>query len=169
MKLKRLLYGLERVDGKQDNVDSGSSEGAVGLKGSRAIVEAARLEAAMASNPAAFSEMMRDRAARHFADADSSGSTGPRFLGDCCRRIPLEKQNLLGYHLWTISRVLRSLWEGYAEGAELICFLAAAMTEQALLDGHWHAGPEQRCGGGPAASHAGTKWDSFLSMDGSWV
>ena len=101
------------MDIKEADVDLGSSGGTVGLRGSRGIFGAARPDRLMASNPAAFSAMMRDRVARHFWGADSSGSTGPRILEGY-------NQTFQGYHLCTISHVSRSLREGNAEGAELL-------------------------------------------------
>ena len=74
-KIKKRPYGLERLDGRDSDDDSGSSDGGAGLKGAREILEVARLDRSMSANSAAFCKVLRDRAPRHFLGADSSGST----------------------------------------------------------------------------------------------
>ena len=55
------------------------------------------------------------------------------------RELPLEKQRVLGYHVWTLAAVYHQLRLGDAAQAELSCLRGLAAAEQPLLDGHWQS------------------------------
>ena len=112
------------------------------LKGGQGILLASRLFRSMEKHPKEFVQEMQTRMDEHLGPKPGT-LTCPRRAEDYCRQVPLERQKVLGYHLWTMAQVYRQLMEGNSELAKLSCLRAIAATEQAVLDGETTAEESQ--------------------------
>ena len=78
---------------------------------------------------------------RHLGGVGQAGSRGSaddlRRAEDYVRQLPLEKQKVLGYPLWSPAHVYRLLRSANAAAAELACLRGIAAAEQSMLDTHW--------------------------------
>jgi hypothetical protein len=134
-KKKKRAWGISVAEGSGES--SGSEELVAGAKG---IALAAKLTRSMEAHPDQFLSEMRVRMDRHLGGSGSSDTAkSSRRAEDYVRQLPLEKQKVLGYHLWTLAQVYRMLREKNSVGAELCCLRGIAAAEQSMLDSHWRS------------------------------
>ena len=137
-KRKKKAFGIS-AGGDESGGSSDSDSVVMGAKG---MALSAKLARSMEQHPDQFLKEMQGRMDRHLSGGSSSAtgtSLEPRRAEDYVRQLPLEKQKVLGYHVWSLAHIYRQLQAGDEKGAQLSCLRGIASAEQSLLDQHWRS------------------------------
>ena len=132
-KSRKRIFGLPAQAAGSDESGSGSDAEVGGLKGVRGLLVNERLTESMERHPARFRSDMRHRLLRHLGVSED----GPRRAFEYAMQMPIERQRVMGYFLWTLCHLDELMYHERYEEARLATMRGIAMVDQHLLDGHW--------------------------------
>ncbi|CAE8630790.1 unnamed protein product [Polarella glacialis] len=93
-----------------------------------------RLKRSMKTNPAAFADVIEQLAANTLGTEEADQDTMERHVRD---ELPVGKQKTLGYCVWILLAVHKSLRKKEFDQARLHVDMGFAVIEQFLLDSNW--------------------------------
>ena len=131
---KKRIFGLPAGHAEgSDESGSGSDAEVGGLKGVRGLLISERLTESMERHLARFRTDMRRRLLRHLGVSED----GPRRSFEYAMQMPIERQRVMGYFLWTLCHLDKLMYHERYEEARLATLRGIAMIDQRCLDGHW--------------------------------